>query len=108
MVEEEMAAPLEEMQLPEELIKYKVVIYNSSNADATFFLGESTNNLKEIKLKAKKNTISESFTVGPVFIIYTSKNIFSKYTLELGESYKIYFDNEKNKWDLSHLVISDP
>lgn len=108
MVEEEIAAPLEEMQVPEYLVKDKVVIYNSSGETVTFLLGESTADMKKIKIKPYKNEISDSFTQRPIFIINTSNEIFSRYTLDLGESYKIYYNKDQKKWDLSHLIKYDP
>lgn len=100
-------APAEELQVPEELKKDKVVIYNSSNENVTFFLGESVDNLEKFKLNPKRSKISSSFTKEPFFIIYTTNEVFSKYSLELGEEYKIYYNEENKKWDLTHLVIDD-
>lgn len=108
MLEEDLAAPLELNQVPEELVKYKVVFYNSSGETLTFQLGESTSDMKKVKIKPYGNEISDSFTQSPIFIIYTSNEIFSRYTLELGESYKIYFNKDQKKWDLIHLIKYDP
>ncbi len=97
-----------EFQVPDEYIKDKIVIYNSSGEEVSFYLGESIEELEKFKLKPYRSRISYSYSKGPLFIIYTSNEVFSKYALELGGEYKIYYNTGEKKWDLKRIITVNP
>jgi len=97
-----------EFQLPDEFKKDKVVIFNSSDKKVSYFLGASLDDLDKFSIKPRQSKVSFSFDEKPIFKIYTSKKIFSQYALNLGEEYKIYYNNESKKWDLTRMVVADP
>lgn len=96
-----------ELQLPDEYMKNRVVIYNISNKQVKFSLGESTDQLEKFELEPEGNGIYGEYSSRPVFEIYTTTEIFSRYRLRLGKLYEIYWNNSENKWDLKQIVLNN-
>lgn len=94
--------PVFEMQPGEDFIRSCVVIYNNSDTRTVFLLGEISR-MDTITLKSHENWISSPLKFNPVFRIHSAKGTIS-YQLTRGNFYTIFWNPDKECWDLSKIV----
>lgn len=87
-----------DIQIGDELIKKKILIYNSSNSSKNIMLG-SSDEFVIYKLNKKEHWISNPFKFDPIFKIRTGDKTIS-YRLTRGNRYILYWNSTQKYWDL--------
>lgn len=87
-------------QVGERIMETTVSIYNASNSEISFVLGDLSTNLDTFRLKKSEVWYSPAYNFDPVLKIQTQKTI-KTYQLRLGDSYMIFWNKKMKYWDLT-------
>jgi hypothetical protein len=90
------------LQSGDEVVNRSVMIYNSARQKLTVQLGESQNELTNFIIKKHRNLVSPVYMSNPIIRIVSGGNTVN-YILDLGKSYIIYWNSDKDCWDLKEI-----
>jgi len=91
----------EPQQIGKRLTARSILIYNNSNSRISFLLVEGEKS-DTISISANKSWLSPSYKSNPIIKIQT-QNFISNYQLNLGNSYVIFWNEEKKIWDVGRF-----
>lgn len=86
----------------DEVANRSVMIYNSASQKLSVQLGESLTELVNFKIKKHRKLVSPVYMSNPIIRIVSDGNTVT-YILDLGKSYMIYWNSDKDCWDLKEI-----
>lgn len=84
-----------------------ISLYNSSSQNIKVLLGLTESVLDTFIIRKHQHWVSPKYYDDPIIRIKTNSTLV-EYTLHLGNSYKIYWNERKKVWDLKKYILKKP
>lgn len=104
-----LAAEVRELQSTDEIgyltPPYKITLHNAAGQDIYVYLGTEKENLKKLKLqKDAVSEFSDRKSIKYIIEVPTEGRDRVEYRLSGGERYSIFWNEQKQRWDVETLV----
>lgn len=91
-----------EKLIGEDYAENRIGIVNNTKSDITVLLGQSDSSLSPVKIKKRSTWISPTYDFDPIIKIVSEAN-FVKYQLLCSYMYTLFWNAEKECWDIKKI-----